>query len=264
MAPTQHDMADAPAEDEETWRDHPQVVHMVEKLQPGMAPHLRRALDDTPCFGWMWVDEDDGSTCPEEDCALRSYCRHVWQMDRVRVGQETRRSQHTSATAPKQSKSVRGKWKGTGKYARRGYQDLGRPVDRLVKAWKKGLGNPPHLPPVWSPVNFQSKFGHLGRVVMSATTSYHALLYDGVIIARLWNNAATRAIVDVVPELVTPLRGYAESVVRPREGKPPIEAPVPCSEKLYPKVRPCTYRVTVHTEEAVAGVTRVIRHRFRF
>jgi hypothetical protein len=97
---------------------------------------------------------------------------------------------------------ARGKWRGTGKFNRLGYTSSGRPVDEALKAFLDGLGQPPRLPTVWSPVDFVVKYGHLGRLLISQTASYTRVLIDGRTVCNFWTNAGGCALVDLAEELV--------------------------------------------------------------
>jgi hypothetical protein len=279
------------AQDEESWRNVEPYPPIVDMLKRQLSLDMQKLVDESPCFGWLWV-EDDGSQCPEEGCVLRSHCNQAWQMGQVDRGLAAKSSApatkeepngangaelsyteaHTvtigtppkSRTGKKPTKVVRNKWKGTGKYARRGYEDQGRRVDRYLAAFVAELGDPPRLPLVWNPTGFDAKFGHLGDVVIAATASYHAVLHKGTIVARFWTNASRRAIVDVVPELVNALKAYTDTLKPVPDEKPPMTPPVPCPQKSWAKVKPCTHRVTVHSAEAAIAVAEVVRKRFRF
>lgn len=97
---------------------------------------------------------------------------------------------------------IRGKWRGTGKFNRLGYTASGRPVDEALKAFLDGLGQPPRLPTVWSPVDFAVKYGHLGRLLISQTASYTRVLIDGRTVCNFWTNAGGCALIDLAEELV--------------------------------------------------------------
>lgn len=125
----------------------------------------------------------------------------------------------------------RGRWKGTGKFKRLGYQPLNRPVDQALAVFLDALGQPKRLPTVWSPNDYAIKFGHLGRLVVSQTASYTSVIADGATVCRFWVNAGGCALIDIVDDLV--------NVVKTIPGITLVE-PVPAGSAK--KHSPCTHR----------------------
>jgi hypothetical protein len=100
----------------------------------------------------------------------------------------------------------KGKYKGTGKYERHGYYDMGRPVDESIRRFVHELGYPFELPKNWSWAKLAVNFGDKGRVLLAKTTSYHAVIIDNRVVCRAWTNAAGYSIVDLSELLVAKLK----------------------------------------------------------
>lgn len=126
---------------------------------------------------------------------------------------------------------VRGRWKGTGKFQRLGYQPLNRPVDHALATFLDALGQPARLPTQWSPTDFSLKFGHLGRIVLSQTASYTSIIVDGATVCRFWVNAGGCALIDINDVLV--------KAVKVIPGVPTV---IPVSPGSAKKLAPCTHR----------------------
>lgn len=137
--------------------------------------------------------------------------------------------------APKTKKPatevVRGRWKGTGKFQRLGYQPLNRPVDHALATFLNALGQPARLPTKWSPIDFAVKFGQLGRIVLSQTASYTSVIVDGSTVCRFWVNAGGCAIIDIVDDLVKAVKTI-----------PGVMNVAPVSPGSAKKLSPCTHR----------------------
>lgn len=107
-----------------------------------------------------------------------------------------------------------------------------RPVDRAAERFLNGLGTPDALPAHWRHETLEQEHKRRGRMVISRTASFVSVLIDGVMRLRFWTNAAGRALVDVVDELVPAMLAVTGAVEEIPEG----------SKK---KSRPCTYRITL-------------------
>jgi len=137
-------------EEEEIPADFIPVIRMLRRK---MDPRLSTLVDTQKCFGWLFEDEDGTCEAVDEDgkpCALRSNCESAWNLVKVRrtEGIKSRGSLVSKSPALVQdqrknkvgSKSGRNKWAGTGKFSRKGYENLGRPVDALITAFMDELG----------------------------------------------------------------------------------------------------------------------------
>lgn len=204
-------------------------------------PDLAELIDQTPCFAKLWKDE--AGVCPETGCDIRLQCQNAWEEAQVLV--QIKPAQTHSVSPPvvkkKRRKRVvtiktveekkRGKWKGSGKYQRLGYQSADRPVDRMLTLFLDAMGNPNKLPQYWSYKGFTEKYKQLGRLVLSQTASYTSVIVDGHSILRFWTNAGNCAIIDIVPELA--------KAVSSIKGMPALtEIP----EGVRAKSKPCTHR----------------------
>lgn len=248
---------DVPAASQDP-KQRPEYVAAISKAKK-RHPQLAVLIEKTECFAVLW--KDDVGICPNDGkngelCEIRSQCQQAWDeaQVRVRVAEEVekvspeiveqvrvteekaqrkkaRRKPRDKRSLRHQEETTRGKWKGTGKYQRLGYQNLGRPVDHALVALIDALGKPKVLPKMWNPVDFKTKYGELGRIVLSQTVSYTSVICDGHTVLRFWTNAGGCAIIDIVPELVSPI-GSIKGV-----GK--VTA-IPDGSKK--KLRPCTHR----------------------
>jgi hypothetical protein len=170
----------------------------------------RELIQETPCFAKLWRDPDTDEYCEHVDCDLRQLCQGAWTS--VVGGLEADEKPPTEPWSPrskrkkvgrprKESKVVkRAKWKGTGKYNRHGYQDMGRPVDLFARALWEFLGQPESLPDSWqypvskdreqrdaAPKIFIKEYG--GGLYVTRRASYHQYLFEGKHLMRFWVNA---------------------------------------------------------------------------
>jgi len=255
-------------EEEEKWQDKPDVVPIVNLIRRQLPSDQQQDVDGTPCFVWLW--EEDGGVCPETACSLRVSCHQGWRMFQTSKGDNARpiivkKNPRDLASKPVKKRSERNKWKGK-KFRRDGYEALDRPVDGLVRHFMRGLGSVPQLPRIVNTTNFQKLYGHLGPVTFSAPKSYHAIFVDGIVVARFWMTAFSHAIVDIVPELVNPLkkRSKALGVVRiGHRDAQKMEMPVQVPDSSEYKLKPCTHRVVVRSEDAVESLSEEIRKKWK-
>lgn len=279
---------DEDAGGEESWQDRPTLVPIVELLKRQMAVELQRLTDSQECFG-CWLE--DGEECPETECDLATYCQQAWNMERVEAGRSAKPepkpaptvvppappletaiesefakgdSKARAALRAKESakRTERHKYAGQEKYSRKGYQNLGRNSDKCVAAFVKALGNPRRLPKVWNREGAKEALEKSDELVISATKSYHAVMWQGTVVARFWTNASKAAIIDLVTELVPPVKGFIATVSWGADEKPPITPPAKCPANSWMKLRPCTYRVTVRTPTAAKGVATAIKAKY--
>jgi hypothetical protein len=287
------------------WQKDRRLLPIVNNLKLQMRHELVAALDSTDCFG-LFVIENEGVCPEADHCALASYCQRAYQMTQVQAGQNVRAPIAEALVVPAspvlqppqvitptttaeldvaiqyarplfggrvererslaRTQQVRNKWKGTDKYLRQGYTPCGRHVDALLAMFKTELPKLPELPLVWNAKNFEQKFSRLGEFTMSATTSYHTVLRDGVVLCRFWTNTVKQAIVDILPELEAPLRKVSQKLglYRYRDSEIlQLEAPHKVPAQSWVKLRPCTHRVIVRTPEAAREVGRVVRQHWK-
>lgn len=252
--------------EQETSSRPPEYAPVVLKVRATLESGLALVLDQTECFGWMWKDES--GICPvAKECDLASACARTYEEVQLRVAAAKELEQHDpaaleqakmaetkaavkanedleadaqSAAKPKDKGRkldkkvkvavVRGKWKGTGKFARTGYVNQARPVDIALQRMLVVFEDPPVLPMNWNPTNFATKWAPLGKLLTSRTSSYHAFLVNGVCVLRYWTNSANHALIDVVPELLDRVKNL------------PVLNLQPVSPGSLKKHRPCTYR----------------------
>ena len=270
---------------EESWRDQQHFPEIVNRLKQDLPQDDQDLIDATSCFGWLWIDE--GETCDQVGCDMRSACKITHQLVQVRRAKNARPAPKEKVPTPvvvanpyveahkgnitKASKSRPlakktqkcNKYASSAKFTRHGWTDTGRLVDEFVIAFAQALGNPSRMPLVWNSKNFKAKYGDRGPVVISAPKSYHAIYHDGVIVARFWTNAPNKALVDLAPELVSPVAVLATAMSANR-GLAELESPVKAPDKSWSKVRPCTHRCTVRSAAAAAKLAAVLRKKYRF
>jgi len=252
------------------WRSQPEYVEHVGKMKQIMLPVYRDATDNTACFGWLWID--DGIVCDQVDCGLRSYCKQTWQLAQVAKAEsvsfekeltytEIYKKDLVSKTHSKKKNSVnRGKYKNSPLYNRKGYCDQGRLVDRLVTRFKETIGTYETPPSDWRPAKKT-----VGKVAIKATASYHSLIVNGVIVARIWTDSSKVATIDIVPELVTSMVHLVKSIKSLNDSqKDSINMPTKIPDTCLNKTRPCTHRVSVTTESSIVKVANTIKYRFQF
>ena len=240
-------------------------IHYLPVIDAQMAlmDDLADLARETHCFGHLWKDPE--GICPSAgECAISGHCEAVYDKvqnsDFGRLGKKRRKRRTPKAALigekqylsfmgtegkrvlDKPGARVRFKWKGTSKYARHGYADLGRPVDQSVRRMVHELGYPPLLEKNWSRKAFTKKYSHLGRIVMGQTTSYHVFIVDTQIVCRVWTNTAGHALVDLSALLVAKLKTSGEEVI-----------PVP--PKSHSKLHPCTGRVYCRDEDDAAKIS---------
>lgn len=228
------------------WRSQPKYAVPVAEAKALMPQDLRALVDGTECFAWLWVDDQDGSECGEEQCPLRSYCRNAWQQAQVTASRNTERKHGIdSGPSASTSKTIESE----DKYARPGYVPLGRPVDLVCTGFVQGLGDVRRLPGSWS-----SSRDHLVGLSLKATQSYHAVITRGVVVARLWTDTIKAAKIDLVPELVS----CAALLAQKTSMRPPTKIP----DASWPKTRPCTHRVKVSDPKVANALGALIKRKF--
>jgi hypothetical protein len=267
-------------DDEESWHSQPAFVPAIRATQKSLSQEDANLIEEQKCFSWLWEDED--GVCPEDGtdtdengkpnlCHLRASCQAVW--NQVQTEKAARAKQKKSKTVDgqlltaKQKKRAlkveRNKWEGK-KYQRKGYEDLGRPVDSFVSAFVGALEDPPVLPRIFNSTNFKEKYGKLGACTITQTASYHGVYHKGVLVARLWTNAANAAIIDVVPEMVPALTKASTNGGTEPSGYRWITKPEKATPTTMRKIRPCTHRVKVRSADAAAEVALQLKRKFRW
>jgi hypothetical protein len=243
-----------------------QVIERAKLREPHNAVTMTRE-----CFVRLW---NDGQTvCDEAGCTLRSQCKSGYEEALVQltakpaqpapvakkapavllktvkaikqdVKQPRKRPMPPKAGKPRKRSEepqvMRGKWRGTGKFQRLGYQKLNRPVDDALNAFLGGLQEScghkdiplPMLPRVWSPIGFDQKYGQNGPLMMSQTASYTTIYYRGNVVVRFWVNAGGCATIDIIDTLV--------NAVKSIQGIGEIK---PAEPGTLRKIRPCTYQI---------------------
>jgi len=215
-------------------RNHPHLIVLQEK----------RELGD--CFALLWRDAA-GICTDAARCGVSKYCKeaHEDALSRQhavlpRVAVEHPRvlavappvslpsapAPEPQAPPPPQPKRRRGPAFATE-----------RPIDHVVDHLLEELGRPRVLPHGWHPSHLEVEHKRHGRLITSRTPNYLSLLIDGEMCARVNTNAAGRANIEIVSDLVKPLRKIFGHVERIPEG----------SQK---KSRPCTYRVKLQCADA--------------
>lgn len=227
------------------------LLSSIEAMQKHMNEEEKEASLSTPCFVALWKDEN-GSVCPEKECDIRSYCRAGWQLYQLDSASVVKKEKQVLEVPLEPVKKRKHKV-----HKRRGYSPLGRKVDSLLVSFLSVFGKLPKLPVSWDGKDYEQKFSHLGKITMSATASYHSILYEGVVIARFWTNSPTTALVDIVEELVGPV------VVALNAFDGAYSKPQKTPEKNWKKHRPCTHRVRVRDERGARLLANVIKKKFR-
>jgi len=263
MAESEKDEA---SDKEETWRDQPFFVPIANLLRRQMPLELQDLLDQQPCFGWCW--RDDEGLCPvREECDLKSFCERAYNMATVEKAHQAQKPPVDVPPLPPSDvpysvpQPIRNKWAGTKMYLRSGYADYGRPVDEFLAAFKAVIGEISEMPLVWHKKNFEQKYG--GETFkLCATTSYHSIMKDGVVMVRFWTNAAKHALVDVAPELVPPLFRISKQLgsANPHE-RSQMERPFTIPANSWKKLQPCTHRVRIRSAAAAQELAKVVRMR---
>jgi hypothetical protein len=187
-------------------------------------------VDQTPCYGSLW--QDDNGTCPELECAIRKPCQEVFESVQVNERIEQLEERHPEAIVVNT------------KYKKAQYTPLNRPVDLIVSSFKAGLGNPEYLPIDWS--YHQLRRGDFeGRLHLAATVNYHLVLIDGLIVCRLWTNAANCALVDLSQNMEKAVTKVGFSII-------------PISDKILKKIRPCTGRIYCYDSSSAENIAKLI------
>jgi len=253
------------------WTRDPRLVPIVNLIKRSMRNEEQQVVDRTDCFG-LFVIEGEGECSEAPKCALAAHCRTAYDMARAAGGIIIQPvPQTTDPRAPEPpaayAKPLKNRWATTGKYMRRGYEDLGRPVDLFLAEFRRTIGELPQMPPVWHASNYATQFSHRGQYQAASTASYHTVMRDGVIIVRFWTNAAKQALVDIPPELVDPLIRVSDRLGQFRYNTREVlqlEAPVKIPDKCWPKTRPCTHRVVVRTQLAAYETAKAVRTHWKF
>jgi hypothetical protein len=234
-------------DDDEKSSGPDQFEVLTSKLLKTISPDVRDAIKGTECFGRAWKDDTD--VCPEVECELRDYCRNVYEQvtgdvegDEVEEIEEpvvrqqkiiTHRAAQGTIAAPAENrkfqkgkkkkkrklgeapegKPVKQPWE-IEKYKRRPYVTQGRPIDFIVDALWKEVGEPPSLPEKWKYVkstSFEDRqyaashfMNHYGRgLVVCRRASYHLYYNNGMHVCRIWVNGAGGGLIDMCPTLAS-------------------------------------------------------------
>jgi hypothetical protein len=239
----------------EHWRTKPTYARACGRVK--MPPAVREAAETTSCFSHGYHDET--GTCDQLACPIRSYCQQAWQLAQVARGEDARNATATEAYTQdldakpkrrllKETRPVqRGRFRGTDKYRRNGYLCGARPIDAACALFLQGLGDPPTLPGVWTAAAAVTE-----PVAVKQAANYHSAIIHGVVVARLWTDTSRSIKVDVVPELVAPLRALSVELA---------VAPIPRGSLA--KCRPCTHRATFRKPEIAGLVGAAVLKRMR-
>lgn len=209
-----------------------EVLEALKRRLPGYV----KLIKENPCFAVLWSDES--GVCPHKGtCGAAKMCSATWRaatllhtplaprvLDRtpMRLAVLPDRAPPPVAVAAPRQKHAK-----ITRPARRL-----RPVDRAVARFLSGLGAPAVLPAHWHPDKIEEQHKRCGRMVISRTAGFVSVLVDGVMRLRFWTDAAGRARIEVVDELVPALMTIVGAVEEIPEG----------SKK---KSLPCVYRVTL-------------------
>lgn len=183
-------------------------------------------INKQPCFGHLW--EDENGICPEFECVLREHCKEVYEKAKKLHKEEINKPINT--TIVKLFNKEIDLTKKRKKHERLGYLFKGTIADVLAHEFILSLGDPATLPYNWSKYNYNENYGHLGRLLVSKTASFHAVLIEGIIVCRFWTNAKSIALVDVSQELEDLARSHGVEIVV-------------VSEKSKSKINPCVSRI---------------------
>lgn len=257
----------------QTWADQLDLVESVDYVKQLMIPSYRKAVDETPCFAWLWKDEN--GECDQMECSLRSYCQQAWQLSQVAKGQSTERApliQDWGSMAVERSLTKFGNpkrhiHKKTGLYKRKGYSSSGRKVDLLIRAFTDALGTNVNVVDPVDGKKWSKASSALGRVVLKRTASYHALIVDGVIISRLWTNTPSRLNIDIVPELVSSVVMFAtmtNDIYFRLKKNTQASNPTAVPEKLKIKLYPCTHRFYTTNSAVASDYATLLRETYNF
>lgn len=215
---------------------------VILRVRGELSSDLQPLVVQQPCFGHLWVDPDDGR-CPESTtCDLATACKAVYN--------EVLHNEIKRPRKPQKRKAPnRGKYKGTSKYQRHGYFNMGRPVDKMVAVLVSDLGDPPVLPKNWVRAHF-AEYEKQGKLLSSTTTSYHSFLVDGVTVCRFWTNAAGGALVDLSSTLADAAKeaGFDLQEVTPKSKK---------------KLAPCTHRMFCGDVEDAKTLAKLIKTTYK-
>lgn len=199
-------------------------------------------VEKHPCFAHLW--EDTTGPCEfANTCAEAKLCKETWK-DAISLQNPLRRIQLPTAAPPLVQAQLPPPVRAAAP------PQLGvpavsaaRPVDAALDRFVLALGNPPVLHAGWLPTDLEGVHMRRGRMLLSHTPNFTSIYIDGVMRLRFETNAAGRARVEIVDELVLPARKAVGLVEKTPAG----------SRK---KVRPCTHRVTLHFQEE--GIETVI------
>ncbi len=256
---------------DDSWKNQPDYVLTVGNVKMMMPSSYRPYVDQTSCFAWLWKDEH--GECDQYDCHLRTYCQQAWQLVQLEKSgyQQTSPLQVQNVADYAETRALskngtrkRRKHKGTDLYKRRGYVPTGREVDNLLGIFVKALGpNVVVVDPVSSGVKWSKAQSAVGQVVIKLTTSYHAVIVNGIIVCRLWTNTPSRVNVDIAPELV----GLVVQMYQQLGGGVfgiKYDTPEPIPSGLLKKLKPCTHRFYIKRPELMSELARVLRYKYNF
>lgn len=244
VAGTLSAVREMPVEDDEELEDSLPVpsefLPVIERCYGLMGSTMAELAKQTSCFGHLWEDEE--GPCPEASkCDVAKHCKAVFlevtteeleeevleeeieqdltveeELDKELAEEEPAkapemlssglRSKSRKAKKGITARTPRGKYKGTGKYTRHGYFDMGRPVDASIRRLMHELDYPEELPKNWSSTAIAAKYPNGGVLLVARTASYHSIIVGSALVCRAWTNAAGYSLVDLSPLLVAKLK----------------------------------------------------------
>lgn len=225
------------------WQDHKPYSIIIENLKRDFPAEYNQLIDETPCFGWLWKDSD-GEKCPETACLLRISCERVWAAAQTEI---TRKSKKPKKIVRKSNNRKKNKYK------RVEYVSQGRATDSLSDAFF-GVFDALEVS-----TGARALASNFKKPTIRRTASYHTLIANGIVSVRLWVNAPERANIDLIGELVTPV---TNALIDLKPGFDYIK-PSKLPEGSWKRNRPCTWRVTLFTEQSAELAAKSIKRKLR-
>lgn len=244
----------------DNWTRDPIYVKVMERILPQMKVGLQDVAKSSLCFAANWAD--DSGECPETTCDLRSFCQNAHRLYQIEITQPVIKNveEPTGKSLADNSnfRSLNPNHKVLKrKYCRKQYQPTGcnKPIDLIVAAFDKALGNPNPAPKGYSKKAWK---GCTDKIVKRQCASYYSVIlptpnifispYSPIV--RMWTNAEYQASIDIVPELVAPIAISDLSKSKAFLG----------SDK---KLHPFTHRVTIYNADEAIKLAGIIKDRFK-
>jgi len=247
--------------DESHWRDNATIVPIANLLKRSMSLGAQKAADQQPCYIVSW--RIDSESCPETACLLRDSCQQGWQVWQTERAASVRPPPQDPSKVPRAiaeapPKKIRGKYRGTTKYEREGYQPGQRFCDELLSEFLTQLPPLPVLPKKWARVHVD-QLRPLGRAQMSSTVSFHGIYVDMILHVRVWTTSAYLLAVDLVPDIMVATTRLAERLGKAADGTPHLTRPVPTPERSWAKHRPCTHTIRIRTRAGAQAFAHLVK-----